>query len=221
MRYFSIGSTYNLEVIGHYPQTDFRDGYNPTLSDSHWQVKKNEFPDFVPNFELELHDTAIPTDLIDGIGGYHGLLISSKFKDVLQKYVLPSHHFYPIKVYHKNKLLNYFWFHYLVQDIWNGINLKESEIRIQHSSNKDNMVILPLIDKSYVKYLNDYFLNKHEFNLLPEKIVLNKNFKSLDVIDIDFLYSYPLISNELRKTLLEEGLTGFELKLYKKLVLNN
>ena len=51
--YYNIGRSDDLEVIGHYPQTSLKKGYNPSLSDSHWAVKPDSFPNFIPNLELE------------------------------------------------------------------------------------------------------------------------------------------------------------------------
>lgn len=215
MKYFSISPTNDLEVIGHYPQTDFSDNYNPTLPESHWQVKFNEFPDFKPNYKLDIHPKAIPTNLISGTGGYLGLLIDFELKQLLEQHNLPQCHFYRIDVQHNNKLLNYYWLHYVMDDVWKNIELESSEIRIQHLSNSNNYVVLPMINKDYMTHLHNYFLNNHEFHIIPEKIILKNKIKELDIIDLSFLHSKPLISYRLKKAIEEQGMNGYGLKLFK------
>ncbi|HEA20395.1 hypothetical protein LCGC14_1520330 [marine sediment metagenome] len=95
MRYFSISATHDLGIIGHYSQTKLKDGYNPTLHNSHWQVRADEFPDFVPNLELEIDKKAKPTNFLDGASGFNGFLVDKPFKSILEKFRLPPHHFYP------------------------------------------------------------------------------------------------------------------------------
>ena len=43
--------------MGHYPQADLKIGYNPR-DNGHFTVKQNEFPDFNPKLELEMHPKA-------------------------------------------------------------------------------------------------------------------------------------------------------------------
>lgn len=217
MRYFSINSTQDLRIIRHYPQTHFRKGYNPTLPNAHRNIKNNKFPDFLPELELEINSKAIPTNLIDKIGASFGLIVDKDLKEILELYKLPPHRFYPIKVYHNEKLMDYYWFHFIVPDIWSKINFKDSEIRIQHSFNVQNFVVLPMVDKNYVKYLNLHFSRNINFNVKPEKIILNNKFENYDIINLDFLHYPTLISNKLKKTMEAEGITGFETKLFKPL----
>ena len=75
MKYYRINSDYdNLEVIGHYPQTSLKKGYNPSLPDSHWAVEPHSFPNFIPNLELELHKDANATDYLNLVI-FQGLLL--------------------------------------------------------------------------------------------------------------------------------------------------
>ncbi len=217
MRYFSIGSTHDLEVIRHYPQTSLRDGYNPTLKNSSRNVKYSEFPDFSPELELEIHPEAIATNFLERTDATFGMIIDSDIKNILGQFKLPPHHFYPIKVYHKGKLLTYFWFHHIIQNIWEYIDIDRSLIRIQNATNLNNKVVIPLIKKEYLEQLHDYFFLDYEFNLMAEEIILNKNFENLDLVDINFLYGDLLISHRLKDALEKAGLTGFETKLYKPL----
>lgn len=222
MRFFSIGPSDDLKIIGHYPQTDFRMGYNPDLPNSHWKVKPDVFPDFLPNYELELNKDAFATNLIQGTGGYHGMLIDSKFREIIEKFKLPPHKFYPINVYHRGNRLNYFWFHYIMPNLWENIDLENSKICIKHTSNFENYINLPVIEEKYVKKLAELslskFSNNFEYNIIPDKIILNSSFQGFDIVEIKHLYYNPLISFRLRKMLYDNELTGFVTKLYKPLI---
>ncbi|TVZ08028.1 hypothetical protein JM80_0511 [Cellulophaga sp. RHA_52] len=102
-----------------------------------------------------------------------------------------------------------------MNDVWENIELESSEIRIQHLSNLNNYVVLPMINKDYVTHLHNYFLKNHEFHIIPEKIILKNKIKELDIIDLSFLHSKPLISYRLKKAIEEQGMNGFGLKLFK------
>lgn len=95
MLYFKIFNSGDINEIGHYPQTGLRKGYDPRLPNSHWQVKHNEFPDFIPNYELELHPYAVATNYLDGTGDYSGFLVDGAFKKVLEVHKLPPPLFLP------------------------------------------------------------------------------------------------------------------------------
>ncbi len=116
MEYYTINNSDNLKEIGFYPQTDFYKGYNPVLANSIWQVKPDEFPDFKLNYELELNKNAIPTNYLDGTSSPPGIIVDNKLKSIFEKFSLPPHHFYPIKVYHVGKLLDYYCFHFIIND---------------------------------------------------------------------------------------------------------
>lgn len=100
--FFKAFNSGDLKEIGHYPQTSLREGYNPNLPNSIWDIKHNEFPDFILNYELELHKDAIPTNYIEGVSNL-GMIVDFKFKTILEKVNLPEHQFYPIKVYLNGK----------------------------------------------------------------------------------------------------------------------
>ena len=159
MKYFEIDWDYdNLDVIGHYPQTSLKKGYNPRLPDSHRQVKPHSFPDFIPNLELELHDKAYPTDYIQKFVSF-GMVVNTKFKNILKQFKLPPHAFYPIKVYHKGALLEYFWFHYAINDFFSWLDKEESKALIYDDKNGvyKEMFGLKFVHK-YMSYLIFFFV---------------------------------------------------------------
>ncbi|HEA20393.1 MAG TPA: hypothetical protein ENH87_05695 [Pricia antarctica] len=217
MRYFSISSTHDLGIIGKYPQTMLRQGYDPTSKNSSRNLKYSEFPDFLPELELEIDANAVPTNFLERAEATFGIIVDTDFREILEQFTLPHHHFYPIKVYHKGNLLKYFWLHFIVKDIWKSIDIEQSLVRIQNSSNANNRVVLPIFQKEYLEKLYDYFMVSYEFKLLPEKIVFNDKFENLDLVNLDFLHDTPLISVKLKNALEEGKMNGFETKLFKPL----
>tara|TARA_R110000868_G_scaffold111595_1_gene301204 strand:+ start:1073 stop:1741 length:669 start_codon:yes stop_codon:yes gene_type:complete len=217
MRYFKIYNSGSLDVIGHYPQTKYKDSYNPRLSNSHWQVPINEFPNFKPVYDLELFPESIATNFLDGCGGCHGFIVDSKLKKILEEHKLPPHKFYEINVSKNNQVLEYYWLHYIVENIWQYINYDVSKLRIQSSTNPKNYTVLPAIDEIYVKKLAKYYAFNTEFSILPEHIVLNTSNQIYDIIDLNYLNQGPLISHRLKESFTKNEISGCELKLLKEL----
>ncbi|MGG8498136.1 imm11 family protein [Tenacibaculum sp. TC6] len=214
MKYYNIGRSDDLKVIGHYPQTTLREGYNPSLPDSHWQVKPHEFPNFIPNLELELHKNANRTDYLH-FHDISGFIISEKFKSILKTFNLRSHAFYPIKVYHKGELLEYFWFHYIL-NIWEYVDLDRSTAQVVKKFEREIEKIIPIPDltnlEEYEKSLG------FEKCLKINKLYLKKNYPYFDVIKITKVQFIPrLFSLDLLNALQESGITGFEAKLFDKI----
>lgn len=148
--YYIYSFSDDLNVIGYYPQVSLRQGYNPRLAESHWQVKRDEFPDFIPNLELELHRKAIPTDYLH-FSDLNGIIVSDKFKEILKLHNLPKHEFYPIKIYYNNTLLKYYWFHYLIDDFWNLLNKDKSYAEIVNIDTYPNIEgIIPIVSKEQI-----------------------------------------------------------------------
>jgi hypothetical protein len=106
MKFYNLGHSSNLEVIGHYPQTKLMDNYNPTLENSHRNVQWDKLSDLNPLYGLEMYESSLPTDIIDRASLAFGLVVSEKLKMVLKSLNLPPHRFYPIRVIHQKKLTN-------------------------------------------------------------------------------------------------------------------
>ena len=86
---------------GIYPQTILSDDYNPSLPNSHWNLKRNEFAKFDLNYQLKMNLNAKPTSFLDGASSSNGLIVSENLKLFLNDFNLPPHKFYKIEVMHK------------------------------------------------------------------------------------------------------------------------
>ena len=213
--YYRIIDNVDLKVIRHYPQVHYKPGYNPQGPNARWHVKGNAFPDFSPELELEIHDKANPTNLISRMGiCSFGLFIDKDFKGVIEQHKLPPHHYYPIKVYHKKTLLEYYWLHWIVNDFWDVIDYENTLVKRYSVINPANFTIEPIISKQNL----DTFLNRKEigFDFRYEKLVFRPGF-DYDLYETQGVDWNGLISGRLKGALEEQGMTGFEAHLYKPL----
>ncbi len=212
MKYYSISRSDDLKVIGHYPQTLLKDDYNPSLPNGHWNLYPIEFANFELNYELELNSKAIPTNYLDGYDNF-GMLVDFKFKSVLEKFNLPPHRFYPIKVYHKGNLLEYYWFHYII-DIWQYTNIELSSALIMKKFDFEIEKIIPIPNLKTIEQFEENLSFEQE--LMLNKLVLKTNY---DVIKIGKVQYLPrLFSEPLLNALQYEGMTGFSARLIDKIV---
>lgn len=215
MKYYSISRSDDLKVIGYYPQTLIKEEYNPRALDGHSILNSNEFADFNFNYELILHDKAKPTNYLDAHACHFGMVIDLKFKSVLEQFNLPPHRFYPIKVYQKGNLLEYYWFHYIV-DIWEYVNIELSSALIMKKFDFEIEKIIPIPNLKTIEQFEENLSFEQE--LMLNKLVLKTNY---DVIKIGKVQYLPrLFSEPLLNALQDEGMTGFSARLIDKIVCN-
>lgn len=205
MIYYKFLNNNDENVIGQYPQTILSKNYDPSLSNSHWNLKRNKFADFNLNYELVLNLRSTPTNFLDGASSPSGLIISEKVKSFLSDFNLPPHKFYRIKVYQKNKLLDYYLLQIINTDIWDYIDEEKSTIKVSNSIN-DYTISVPVISKEYVKKLNEFYLLDFNYTLSPESIFFKKNYPNFDIISLDNLAEDFFFSLKLKKALENEKL---------------
>ncbi|WP_111626043.1 hypothetical protein [Gelidibacter algens] len=153
--FYSISRSDSINEIGHYPQADLKKGYNPRKN-GHFMVKPYEFPDFIPNLELELHPKAIPTNYLDSTAGLmNGFILDKKFKELISSFMLPKHYFYPIKVFQSNLLLDYYWFHFIVDDFWEFIDTEKSSAEVVYMETPTKIAV----EKTIPVLSNDQIIN--------------------------------------------------------------
>jgi hypothetical protein len=218
MIYFKFLINTDTDIIGHYPQTKLSDNYNPSLPNSHWNLKRNEFPKFDLNYQLELNYNAKPTSFLDGASSPSGLIVNENLKLFLNDFNLPPHKFHKIEVRHKNNFINYYLLQIITRDIWQYIDVEKSTLKISNSINSHNFVTAPVISKLYVEKLNKYYLKDFNQNLLPNEIYFKDNFPLYDIISIDSLVEEMIFSSRLKKSLENNNLSdGSEFKILRYL----
>lgn len=213
MKYYSIGRSDDLKVIGKYPQTLLKPDYNPLVKNGPYFMNSNEFADFELNYELVLNTKAKPTNYLDGYANHFGMIIDLEFKNILERFNLPSHRFYPIKVDYKGDLLDYYWFHYII-DIWQYANIESSSALIMKKFDFEIEKIIPIPDLTTIGEFKENLSYKQE--LMLNKLVLKTNFDVIKISKVQFvpeLFSEPLLN-----ALQDAGMTGFEARHFDKII---
>lgn len=212
MEYYLLNDSDN---IGKYPQARLKKGYDLYSDISYENVHRGILSDFIPNLEIEIQSKAKPTNYIGAVGPSFGFFCDKKLKLILEKHNLPEHKFYPIKVYHKKELLDYYWFHY-ISDIWNYINLEASTAQIFKKFEFTVEEIIPLPElNTIIKYRRSLPRQKQ---LKVNELILKENIL-YDIFNITKIeYIGNIISKKLLNNLINEGITGFEAIPYDKIV---
>ncbi|CAA0245013.1 conserved hypothetical protein [Tenacibaculum maritimum] len=216
MKYYKIDWDHdNLDVIGNYPQIEFKSDYNIKKNNGIREVKPNKFPDFIPDIELKFHKNAKTTNLIERSSVSFGMYIDNTFKNILEKFKLPKHKYYEIKVYQKDKIYNYYWFHYIIDDFWEWIDKEKSKAII--IDNKKNFQAVAEVDlnltEDEMKNLFYYELPYYQ-NPKWEKIVFKNDFPKYDLYETQSVERTTIISDVLLKSLQKANITGYMVKPY-------
>ncbi|MBU2901666.1 hypothetical protein [Maribacter dokdonensis] len=215
MKYYNIGSSNEINVIGFYPQTKrtSKSGFHIDDYNSERQVNPNVFPDFEPNFGLDINSQAKETDLLDSASCLNfGIVISKKLKLILEEYKLPPHRFYPIKVFGSSK--EYFWFHYITK-FEKYIDLDKTKIEI-YSSRPPFQIEEIKTFKSQKELMDFKKKMTYKKSMRFHSIHLTNEFPKYDFFEITGAQYFTLINQKLMKHLESENITGFEYQEYNK-----
>ncbi|MDO6852609.1 hypothetical protein Q4599_03405 [Cellulophaga lytica] len=216
MKYYSIGKSNEIDIIGFYPQTKrtSKSGFYIGDYNSERQVNPGEFPDFEPNFGLDINSEAKETDVLDSASCLSfGLIISKKLKLILEEYALPPHRFYPIKVY--DSIEQYYWFHY-ISKIEKYIDFKSTTIEIYVNRPPFKIQEIKTFN-SQEELMNFKREMSYKSSMKFKSICLTENFPKYDLFEITGAQYFTLISHKLMKRLKDEKITGFEYQEYDKI----
>lgn len=208
MKYYSLSYSTKIEDIGFYPQTCLKNTYDPTLDVSHRKIKWNSFPDFIPNYELELNVNAFRTSYLDASDITTGFVVKSEFKRMLESCKLPPHRFYPIKVFQRDELLDYYWFHFIA-DVWQFMDLEKTSIMIFNRFNLGLVNIMPVKSVSEIKKIKSSLSFEHTMRF--NEVVFNNEFPRYDVFELSDVQYINIISEKLKTLIEETGLTGCQM----------
>ncbi len=218
MKYYRIVASEDLKVHASESQTKLAKGYDSIKNNGYKNVKSDEFPDFLPNYELELHTKAMATSILPKVAPSFGLIIDNETKELFKKFKLPPHAFYPSKVHHNNKVLEYFWFHYIVRDFWKFIDKDASYGEIIKFNTKEHKweVVrkFPLTSKE-----QSLIESRHVEPLVGARIgevIMKEDFPKYDLYEIGAVNIHSIVSELLRDAMINNGLTGFEFKLFDR-----
>jgi hypothetical protein len=173
-----------------------------TLPNYHGKLTNDEFPEFKPRIKFELAEKGKLSDLV-GIPNMNakGMLVSSKFKKLLEMFKLQEHRFYTGQLKVGEFFLEYFWFHPLSEKMDKFIDFAKS---IFEDSNEKRIIINSLNDKlGYYEKFGMSFYMKKVILKQPLDLFYLQNFQYGD----DFF-----ISESLANVLKKEKITGIEIK---------
>lgn len=213
MKYFNIGQTSEIDVIGFYPQTKRAVGYHV---DSVNNVMRNLFPDYQPLYGLELNPNSKATDVIDkGILNF-GLVISQRFKTLLEAFNLPPHRFYPIDVLGTD--IKYYWFHY-ISNMEKYIDFNKTELEI-YNSLPPFEVQKRFVSESYEALIEicREIVSTRGRAIRYKLIQINGNFPCYDLFEIVGAQYFTLISGKLKEEIIKNNITGLELIEYSQII---
>jgi hypothetical protein len=216
MKYYTIETSDDISVIGAYPQVVKEENYNLSSPISYWNVSWDKIPDFTPDYRIKLNDAAKPTSLLNTLSGFYGLTVDKYLKNILERFNLPEHNFYPIEVRKDNQALDYYWFHF-VDSLIPFIDFKNTLFE------KYRKFPLKVMEELRFTSINE--LHKIESRLNFEQgirikdLKVNNNFPKFDVISLWNLTPHILISENLKKTIENIGFTGLTFLEYKALTI--
>lgn len=171
---------------------------------------------------LHMSPDAKHTDIIFTGSLYNGYIVSTKFRELLEKFKLPSHVYYPVIFHQKNKKtrriqqVNGYWWLYFRKDRGETtVNFEECIFDFRYHAKLSGLPEYVVPIHSYVDYLHAFVNNPP--SLIPTKLVLNYNFDSeLDFWGCMFLSSKNYVSERLILAMEKEKITGYEIRTLEK-----
>lgn len=200
--YYTIKNATGKEVGNTFPQVSCL-----TQTEAH-QLHSDEFPKSNLNLVFELKKKATLTDVLSQATiSADGLLVSEKFKDILNSFSLITHRIYPVTINTKKASLTYFWVH-LSDTLKKYINYDASVFYWTEFECQQDMLKI----KSFDDYLKKK--QKHDMNWSVdiEEIALNSNFENNIDLFIFNPFDYTIyISEALKKSISENNITGLDI----------
>lgn len=209
MKYYTVTVTDDLEIIGNYPQvynTDKNLFGSPFSSNN---VNYGEIPKEIPYLELLLDKKANKTDLLNSFNPSFGLLVSIKFKNVVEKFKIQDYKFYSINLIENDKCIDdYYWF-YSYDNMFRYFDLDKSKFSIEENREK----------KEY-RFESEEFFKKKKVECLMnfnktfriEEIYLLNIFPKFDLFEFE---NFTFISEELLNDLEKNNITGYKVREFK------
>lgn len=208
--YYIISNAAGTKETGmEYPQVkSMTKGYDLNAPNSVWALHevRNTKPKFKPNLDsFILYKKAGLTDTISaGYIGGRGLLVSERFKKLLQKFNLTKHIFFPATVIKDDKANKYFWMHLVDSDYrknvvftktkfsnWPRLKLKDYEDYLRFDKEEDKFGQLRAgrvtLDKKFDKTLDLFMISAFDQNLYASQNLVDAikeaNITGLEIID--------------------------------------
>jgi len=169
-----------------------------------------EFPDFKPKLIFELQKTAKLTDVLSNAAiSASGFLISSKVKDILDRFNLMKHKYYDaiIVIPKTGETLNYHWLHLCQPELINQLDYEKSVFYETRWEFREDIIKLT----SYKHYEELKAKDKNAmFGVELDEIFVVETFdKELDIFTFIPFSGQKFISSKLKVAFDENKVTGF------------
>ncbi len=213
-QYYIIGEPCGNEVGNVFPQSSImlEDETNVNETENVRAVMKcvDKLPSFVPKFgKVVLSDKARLTDVISSVhfNRFIGKIMNERALNIFQSYKLPQHKPFPLEIVYRDKVYSYFWVHIVSQE-YEAIDFQKSRYKITSSIGKK---IEEIVISSFADYVEKRKSFKVNF-IKPELLYLQKSKLNLDLFQIRVGFLDFIISNNLKKSLEENKITGLEIE---------
>ncbi|WP_339870189.1 DUF1629 domain-containing protein [uncultured Algoriphagus sp.] len=218
MTYYSFDTASDTHETGPvFPQIKgMRQGYDFTRANSIHNLNYGQLPGFVPDLNyFSLNDRAKTTDLLSNMISPFGFLLSTKLKEILEKFKLPDHAFYQASVDLANiKLNNYFWF-LPICNLSDQVDYTKTKFYSKDAFNN--------VEKLIINNHEDIVEIKPKIGYTKKIVSENIYFKSGFRLDYDLFmiggFDFNIyISEDLKSALIKERISGIKLKPISNLV---
>ena len=215
--YYIVKDSLDEKTVGtDYPQThDFIKGYkmdaHHALDEFYAGKKKHypDFPDFIPDLGgMKLSGRAKLTDWVSTSFG--GALLTPRFKEILEKYNLCPHRFYPVTLYARNVPHEYFYLH-IISDYSDFVDYEKSTFVEYDFNYKGNYVEINskkelLEEKKKIKEKN----KGKNITIWGNEIIMSSKFidMELDFFEICIIDGSLYASERLVDDIIKNNLTG-------------
>jgi len=182
------------ESAAEYPNNYNFKGKKSSVALKEFISKNKAFPDYIPDLSQEIYDDPEFNKINDFIfGPIEQFCVSQKVKDILLRFNLPDHRFYPVKVFLPKRLLGFIKIRRKLNKPYYAFNFDFKNI-----ANNEHW-----IDFSKTKF------EKHAYSIdKTDHIFFNENFDfNLDIFEIKYSWM-TYISEALRDEFLKEEVTG-------------
>ena len=197
-----------------YPQVQkMSPGYDYEAANSVHALSREveDFPTYEPDLDhFIVHGKAKLSDLLSVSVIYGGLLISKRFKTLLENFCLPKHKFYAAKVHHKKQFYEYYWMH-IICDLTIEIDYKKSSF-INYYNYAHNLGSVSVSSKEELEEKRKKIKAENpgkNVTIWAERLWLRDSFnEQLDLFEIGSFDANTYISSRLRNKIDAEKITG-------------
>lgn len=216
--YYKLKTSVNTNETGPvYPQVQkMISGYDYNAPNSVYALSKqtNSFPDYTPNLDcFVVNAKAKLTDILSVSVVSGGFLISHRLKNILEKFNIATHRYYPAFVSHKRQIHKYYWIH-IISDNTEYVDYPNSQFFI-YQNYQYNIGPIEILSK------DDLILKRKKIKednpgktitIWSEYITLTEQFILQDLFEIGIFDAGTYVSYSLKNSLELAHISGCDIE---------